>query len=208
METATPASPVGDPSAEAGEVDMPTPAAPKPGSAEKTENPPAESIDGCDSSTCSVADAVKYEHPTQGPVTVALFADFTETEAGDCKIAVFDGGDRTVQLLPFEYLTAWNMRDEALAEIFYFMEPPVDSTSNIFLRIPDHDGFVASGLRPVSTGYFELFDLSYVPEDFSEVFNSEPMVGVEWGEIDNDGNYTLEIAGEVAVWNGKKYVAQ
>lgn len=180
---------------------------PEAGSSELIDPPPVTAIEGCDDSTCTIAQAAKYQHESKGEVTVALYADFSQSEDGDCKIAVLDTAGDTAQVLPLEYVTAWRMRDDGLSDIFHFMDPPTDATGNLFMRIPDHDGFTASGLEPASTGYFELFDLSYITDDFSEVFDTEPMVGVEWGEIDGSGNYTLEVAGQPAEWNGKRYEA-
>lgn len=190
------------PSSEPGE-----PIKAQPGEAEKTELPAADGIEGCEASSCSVSDAVTYEHLYQGPVTVVLFADYSEDSLGACRVAVLDSDGNTAQIFPLQDVTAWSKRDSELAEIFYFLDPPTDATQNVFFHMPDGDGWMASGLVPSSAGYFELFDLGYIADDFSEQFDSEPMVALDWGDLDAHGNYQLEIDGVVTEWDGKKYVA-
>lgn len=183
------------------------PSGPQPGTAESTEPPSAEAIDGCDDSICSVSDAVTYEHLYRGSVTVVLFADFSKEEYGECKVAVLGSDGDTAQIFPLDFTSAWSMTEGELTNIFYFLNPATDATKSVFFRIPGMDGWSASGLRPVSTGNFELFDLSYVSEDFSEIFNSRPMTSLAWGELDENGNYELEIEDAVARWDGQKYSA-
>ncbi|MDN5818496.1 MAG: hypothetical protein L0H42_09255 [Yaniella sp.] len=180
---------------------------PQPGTAESAELPSAEAIEGCDNSTCSVSDAVTYEHLYQGSVTVVLFADFSKEEYGVCKVAVLSSDGGTAQILPLDFATAYSMAGSDLTNIFYFLDPATDATTNIFFRMPGMDGWSASGLRPVSTGNFELFDLDYVAADFSDIFNSRPMTSLSWGELDENGNYELEIEGTFAQWDGQKYSA-
>lgn len=180
---------------------------PQPGTAKPTELPSAELIDGCDESTCSVSDAVTFEHLYQGAVTVVLFADFSKHEYGECKVAVLSVDGETAQVLPLEWTTVYSMTGGDLTNIFYFLDPATDATKNIFFRMPGTDGWSASGLRPLSTGYFELFDLGYIVEDFSEIFDSQPMTDLAWGELDANGNYELKIEEAVARWDGQKYSA-
>jgi hypothetical protein len=181
---------------------------PQPGTAEPAELPPAEAIEGCDESTCSVSDAVTYEHLYRGSVTIVLFADFSELEFGECNVVILSAdGATTAQILPLEYVNAWAMTGNDLTNIFYFLDPATDATKNIFFNMPGSDGWSAAGLRPVSTGYFELVDLGYIAEDFSEIFDSQPMTGLSWGELDENGNYELEIEDAVARWDGQKYSA-
>jgi hypothetical protein len=179
----------------------------QPGVAEAIAPPSAEVIEGCDASTCSVSDAVVYEHLYRGSATVLLFADYSEDSVGVCKVAILDHEGATAQILPFQGVGAWSMRDQELKEIYYFLSPPTDSTGNVFIRVPSGDGLSASGLSPASTGYFELFDLSYVFEEFGDQFNAEPMVGVSWGDLDRNGNYRLMIEDAPAEWDGKRYSA-
>lgn len=211
-ETATTGSAGAEPSeghvsAAADEEPSDEPSGPQPGTAESTELPTAEVIEGCDESTCSVSDAVTYEHLYQGAVTVVLFADFSKEEYGECKVAVLSSDGGTAQIFRLEFANAWSMTGSDLTNIFYFLDPATDATTNIFFRMPGMDGWSASGLRPVSTGLFELFDLDYVAEDFSDIFNSQPMTSLDWGELDTNGNYELEIEGNVAQWDGQKYSA-
>ncbi|UVI36350.1 hypothetical protein [Brevibacterium spongiae] len=180
---------------------------PQPGTAEPAENPSAEAIEGCDESTCSVSDAVTYEHLYQGPVTVVLFADFSKEAYGVCKVAVLSSDGGTAQIFPLEYTSAWSMTGGDLTDILYFLDPATDATKNIFFRMPGMDGWSASGLRPVSTGLFELVDLDYIGDDFSDIFNSQPMTSLSWGELDENGNYELEIENATARWDGQKYSA-
>lgn len=180
---------------------------PQPGTAEPADNPAASSIEGCDESTCSVSDAVTYEHLSQGPVTVVLFADFSKEAYGVCKVAVLRSDGGTAQILPLEFTSAWYMTGSELTNILYFLDPAADGTTNIFFRMPGMDGWTASGLRPVSTALFELVDLDYIAEDFSEIFDSQPMTALGWGELDENGNYELEIEDTVARWDGQKYAA-
>jgi hypothetical protein len=183
------------------------PNGPEPGTAEPATLPSAEEIEGCDESTCSVSDAVTYEHLHQGTVIVVLFADYSKEEYGECKVAVQGSDGSTVQVLPIAFTSAFSMTGSELTNIYHFLDPATDATKNIFFRMPGMDGWSASGLRPASAGYFELFDLGYVAEDFSDIFDSQPMTSLEWGELDAEGNYQLMIEDTVAEWDGKKYSA-
>lgn len=183
------------------------PGGPQPGTSEPADNPAASAIEGCDESTCSVSDAVTYEHLYQGPVTVVLYADFSELDYGECNIAILSADGATSQILPLDLAQAWSLTGSELTNIFYFLDPATDATKNIFFNMPGFEGWSASGLRPVSTGNFELFDLGYIGEDFSDIFNSRPMTSLSWGELDENGNYELKIEDAVARWDGQKYSA-
>jgi hypothetical protein len=120
---------------------------------------------------------------------------------------VLDQEGSTQQILTLPG-SAWNQRGPALTELVRFMDPPSDATGRLFLRSPVDDGFTATQLVPAPTGYFELADLYDVPLHVSASYAEDPGVEVEWGELDEDGNYTLLVDGTPTLWNGLTYVPE
>lgn len=175
------------------------------GRAEAVDLPSAVSIEGCTDESCSVADAVSYQHPSKGELVVVLYADYSESSSGDCMIAVLDPTGSTAQVLPVDYVSAWYQRDSDLTAVFHFMDPASDATGGLFFRSPDTDGVTADGLAPVSSAYFEMFDLSDVVEEVNPDYETDVGSDISWGSLDPNGNYTLEVGSRTGVWNGDTF---
>lgn len=182
---------------------------PEAGTSEFVDPPPAADIQGCTDSTCVASQAIRYEHESKGELTVVLYADFKDDEAGECRIAIQEVSGTTAQILPLEYVTAWHADDSsALADIFHFQDPAHDATGGLFIHSPDTDGIFVDSLRPISSGYFELLDLSQVGESVNPGAADELESSIDWGELDENGNYTIVVGGVVGYWNGSEYAAK